>query len=1541
MQMQVPEKLFHNGQASWRDAETALKWTEIEKLEFPDCSFEWKSLTDGTYSLVMKSKDPPCIPDFLRNDPRTPKVSQLHLSVNRMKKIPAGISIFSEVTDVKLDRNKLKSLTPEFTQLKKIKNLDLGNNIFKTFPSEIKEFGDLEVLRFSVNQVEEIPAGVFPRLPNLRNLRIGSNKLKSLPEDLVSLEKLEYLKISSNKFAAFPPQLLQLPSIRQVCLSANKITEVPLEFFEKPLELFQAEDNPLSEPPQEVCMQGVTAIKQYIKSLKSGFTEDNRLKLMLLGDTGAGKTSLCLSLKTGESYLVDIRDRTHGIDRHDITEGDVTFLTWDFAGQQDYLVTHPVFITKDALVLLVVNLEKYELKDEESYRRHVGVWIDNISMRVPDAAVLVVGTHLDKVTAGDAQEKLAEILDKIKKEQERRLKMIKRHISQLKKELDRPDSGRTEVVMDLLASLEEKQGISLRVHSDGIPLSSTPGLQGFDGFKQTVISLAQTYLQQTRRKIPASWTQVEKVMKPPEQRNAELHTAPGVINIDEAVDDILRGSEVTTPHEAKVVLRYLHGLGLLIWYSKIDCLKTYVFVDPAVLVDVFKACTTCQKFNLFYTSVQVVIRDGLQEELGSITIDQAADEGMTSTKLKKQLKNFIDKKKALLGHKILSILWKKAKVDKTLNVAEDVTLLVKVLEQFQLCFTYTPAEPDSLNPAANEFHPGSPWAPPGNKAPVTRDDLRKSTMYLFPCYLHDTLPQQNGPTHVQQTKSRSGTISNLQALPGQVGLTFFPEVPYGFFERLCVCLHQLSPGLKLWKDSAKLCQNNVSMVLMKHRGQQGDRRVNDLPGVWNDPTIEMVARGNKPDPDDPISREPLWDPVLRVLGVAQSLLTSWPGVNIDMFSLCPGCEPDAAELFDVPLPVKLERHCYYVYKVTSFNNIMQTMLDTCIPYKKKKTRNVDKYWMTDKIKSALEKRQSAFQKHGKTPRWKKLRNQVQALIRKQKRHHYSRCIGSLKKQNPRDWWNFVNNELGRTQKSKRNIVLTNVPEDQVADQLSNFFSEAMSHSSTFAMFPLKLTDASCDLCSIGQVKAALKTLNPRQACGPDNIPNWVLSLFCEDLSPVICHLMNTSYNMGIMPSPWKTANICPVPKTAHPTSKKDWRPISLISTLGKVQERFVLNRFLPLIKPWIKDQFAYMPKSSTTAALVKAYQSWLTSVDNKQPSVVRVLLADMSKAFDKVDHGILLQQLSTRGIPTTILTWINSYLSGRKQRVAVNGQFSKWQDVTSGVPQGGVLSPYLFLVYMSTRTVKHPTTSNIGYADDIGLSRCIPCVTAEQDNTMQDEATHLDSWATQNNMTMNGDKSYELRICFSRVPPDLPPLILGGKEVAVVTCATYLGFKISSNLKWDSQVAHVTKKGSQRLHFLRLLAKGGMPPDDLTTVYTTLIRPVVEYANVVYVGCTNSQSNALEAVQRRAVKIINKAGSTTTANLLPTLQSRREVAAVALLNQMRSSDHPLHHMVTDDRQQRTGRTLRNCKHLTLTACRTERLRKSFLYQATKLYNQAL
>lgn len=198
---------------------------------------------------------------------------------------------------------------------------------------------------------------------------------------------------------------------------------------------------------------------------------------------------------------------------------------------------------------------------------------------------------------------------------------------------------------------------------------------------------------------------------------------------------------------------------------------------------------------------------------------------------------------------------------------------------------------------------------------------------------------------------------------------------------------------------------------------------------------------------------------------------------------------------------------------------------------------------------------------------------------------------------------------------------------------------------------------------------------------------WLLKEFSEVLAPVVTHLVNTSYQLGSVPTEWKTANICPIPKVSSPGQKNDWRPISLTSCLGKVQERLIAKKLIPvdLEECNNKKQHAYLPKHSTTNALVRASHTWLTETDSKQPIMVLVLLADMPKASDRVDHTKLLQHLASLCLCPRLLTWFHSCTTGRTQRVIANGMYCSWPEVTSGVPEVGIVSSYLFLLHMSTR----------------------------------------------------------------------------------------------------------------------------------------------------------------------------------------------------------------------------------------------------------------
>ncbi|KAK6325851.1 hypothetical protein J4Q44_G00051930, partial [Coregonus suidteri] len=183
-------------------------------------------------------------------------------------------------------------------------------------------------------------------------------------------------------------------------------------------------------------------------------------------------------------------------------------------------------------------------------------------------------------------------------------------------------------------------------------------------------------------------------------------------------------------------------------------------------------------------------------------------------------------------------------------------------------------------------------------------------------------------------------------------------------------------------------------------------------------------------------------------------------------------------------------------------------------------------------------------------------------------------------------------------------------------------------------------------------------------------------------------------------------------------------------------------------------------------------------------------LADVSKAFDRVDHTKFLQHLSDIELCPRLLAWLHSYTSERGQRVMTTGTFSPFSEVTSGVPQGGVFQPYLFLLHMSTRKVVFSDTLDTGYADDVGLSRAIPLTSVQEDTSMGLEIQQLEEWATSNNMVLNGKKSVEIQICFYKDHPQPAPLILGGQKVPVVTTTKYLGFHLDSNLSgdtWSSQ----------------------------------------------------------------------------------------------------------------------------------------------------------
>ena len=218
--------------------------------------------------------------------------------------------------------------------------------------------------------------------------------------------------------------------------------------------------------------------------------------------------------------------------------------------------------------------------------------------------------------------------------------------------------------------------------------------------------------------------------------------------------------------------------------------------------------------------------------------------------------------------------------------------------------------------------------------------------------------------------------------------------------------------------------------------------------------------------------------------------------------------------------------------------------------------------------------------------------------------------------------------------------------------------------------------------TISEVKEVLLSLDSNKARGPDNIPGSLLKNTAAEITPSLCKIFNLSLSHGVVPVLWKRANVTPVFKKDDPTLAENYRPISLLCIVSEVFQRCAFNHCYPHFAPLLYNlQHGFLRGKSTVTQLLEVYHDIMDMVAGGQE--VDVIHLDLSKAFDKVPHDLLLTKLHRHGISGTVLRWFESYLSNRQQRVVIEGAFSDWLPVTSGVPEGSILGPLLFLVFVN------------------------------------------------------------------------------------------------------------------------------------------------------------------------------------------------------------------------------------------------------------------
>ena len=337
-----------------------------------------------------------------------------------------------------------------------------------------------------------------------------------------------------------------------------------------------------------------------------------------------------------------------------------------------------------------------------------------------------------------------------------------------------------------------------------------------------------------------------------------------------------------------------------------------------------------------------------------------------------------------------------------------------------------------------------------------------------------------------------------------------------------------------------------------------------------------------------------------------------------------------------------------------------------------------------------------------------------------------------------------------------------------------------------------------------------------------------------------------------LPNQWRMANVVPIFKKGLKSKPNNYRPVSLTSIPCKMIEHIILHQLnMYLDKLICKNQHGFRKKVSCSTQLLNTVHAIVKSVD--EGNCIQAVALDFAKAFDKVSHNLLIQKLIKCDIPLQLVRWIKSFLKNRYQKVTVDGYTSELKPVTSGVPQGSVLGPTLFLIYIND--IVEVVNSEIRlFADDALLFSTLQ--DSKSIETFQQDLRSLEIWASKWEMSFNTSKC-NLIFFGNTQTIDITSLkyTLGNDVLKIENDIKYLGVTISRSLKWDTHINEIINKAYRILGFLKISLYSA-PVKVKLMAYMTLCRPLLEYASDVWDPYTKTVINDIEMIQNKAIRFI-------------------------------------------------------------------------------------
>ena len=666
----------------------------------------------------------------------------------------------------------------------------------------------------------------------------------------------------------------------------------------------------------------------------------------------------------------------------------------------------------------------------------------------------------------------------------------------------------------------------------------------------------------------------------------------------------------------------------------------------------------------------------------------------------------------------------------------------------------------------------------------------------------------------------------------------------------------------------------------------------------------------------------------------------------------------------------------------TLSNNVNSALDDCAPTKTIRIKPTYIHGLQPETKATMAERDKTRNelKYTRTEKWillekyRKLRNRATALIQEDKLAFNSKRIDEANSEG--EFWKIVNDiSKPKTEtiwklETDSEIITDN---KKVADELNHFFVDKIANlkesiDSNLIEEPLdklrqKMADKNLNftLKTVTErtVSKVMRSLKKKKSKGEDGISQDVIMLGEKALLTPITYIINASIASGTFPNHWKKAVVIPILKKGSPTDKNNYRPISIVNATSKILEKIVCNQLTKHMekhKLLPNNQHGFRAMRSTMTALSAMQKDWVRR--NEDGLITGVLIWDLSAAFDTVNTDLLCEKLKIYGCNKRTCAWFHSFLTDRSQQVKIGTELSIPLKLTSGVPQGGILSPMIFTIYTSDLQYWVKKAKIFNYADDT-TSSCSAKQLKQVLEDLEEDADTITKYMASNGLIANHKKTVFMLINNKEQNSEKIKIRVGNNQIEQESNTKLLGMNIQDNLGWKE---HFTGKNglfsclNKRLFAIRRV-KNHVPKDKLPrlahSLWTSKLRYGLQLCSQIRTKETDSQNTYMQAAQVAQNKMLRLLDNSTLSDRVPTVDllkranmlSVNQLAANIKLNEAWKANnienYPIQLEANHENLIHTDRITRpHIRRLWKEDGKTTTAKESFSRSTAKLWNQA-